>query len=149
MGLQIGQIDEFQGCDVARGQDHGRGAAGLQRLGPAFDANAPTVSRLQPVEAELWARRCEIVSRGKRELQEFAGHPGAHRVEARVIGAGAAATIAKETGQRLKPAGLQLAAQDIRWHTGRIGGGDGEGNRQSDGSVSVPAAPEAKRFTPA
>ena len=51
-----------------------------------------------------------------RELQELGRDPGADGVHAHVLGAGVAAAVAVEAGQRVVVAGLELVAQDVLCH---------------------------------
>ena len=69
-----------------------------------------------PVEAELGVRRRQVVADRRGEVQELGGDPGAHGVHADVLGAGVAAAVAVEAGERIEVAGLELFAEDVLCH---------------------------------
>src|SRR3984885_6077452 len=97
---QVAQLHPLQGGGVRRGQDDGRRHAGLEGLLPARGAQAPLVSGLQAGEAELGMGCGQVVADRRREDQELGGDPGAHRVDAVILGPGVAAAVTVETGER-------------------------------------------------
>ena len=86
---------------------------GVEGLLPAAGAQAPAVARLQAGEAILRHWRTEIVAGGLREGEELGRHHDADRVEADILAAGVAATVAVEAGHGLMRARLQGPAQHV------------------------------------
>ena len=116
VGDEVAQLHPLQGGRVGRRQHDRRRHPGLERLLPARGAQAPLVAGLQSREAELGVRRRQVVADRGREGQELRGDPGADRVHAHVLGAGVAAAVAVEAGQRVEVAGLELFAEDVLCH---------------------------------
>ena len=82
-----------------------------KRLLPARRAQAPLVTGLESVEAELGMRSGEVVADRGGEGQELRRHPGADGVHAEVLGARVAAAVAVEAGEGVVVAGLELVAR--------------------------------------
>ena len=60
--------------------------------------------------------RRQVVADRRRERQELRGDPGADRVHADVLGAGVAAAVTVEAGERVVVAGLELFAENVLCH---------------------------------
>ena len=71
---------------------------------------------LQAGEAELGVRRRQVVADRRREGEELGRDPGAHGVDAEVLGAGVAAAVPVEAGERVEIAGLECLAEDVLGH---------------------------------
>ena len=83
---------------------------------PPRDANAPLIARLQSGEAPFRVRCDEIVSVEHREIQEFARHLNAHRVQPEILRPGAAEAVPIKTGHRIATATFQFRSENIRGH---------------------------------
>src|SRR6476661_5967444 len=91
--LELVQGHDLQG-DGVRALEHDlRGGAGVERLLPAFRAQAPAVAGLQAGEAILRHRRREVVAAGPGESQESRCCDDANRVQPAVVAAGVAAAV--------------------------------------------------------
>src|SRR6185312_9152826 len=94
------QFHKLQRGDVAGLENHRRRTAGIQRFLPALYAKTPLVPILQARKVILWARRAQVIAARLRKLEETGAHPDANRMLAHISGAGAAETIAVESGHR-------------------------------------------------
>jgi hypothetical protein len=111
--FQILPRHELKGGDVGAFQPHARSAAGIERLLPAGDAQAPAIAGLQAGKFVLRDGRGEVVALRAAEEQEFGGHFHADGVETDIARAGAAIAIAIKTGDRLEAAGTQAFTEDV------------------------------------
>ena len=75
--------------------------------------DAPAIAGHEAGEAVQRHRRREVVADRALVLEELRRDDGADRVAAEVLGAGAAAAVAVEASQRVGPAGLELASEDV------------------------------------
>src|SRR6185437_1035600 len=98
---------------VGRGQHDRRGGAVLVRLEPVGRGHAPPVARHEPGEPELGHRRRQVVADPALVLEELGGHHRADGVAAQVLGAGRAASVPVEAGERIGATRLKLAAEHI------------------------------------
>ena len=80
---------------------------------PSGGAEAPAVARARPGKPYSGRGVERSLPRCAREVEELGGHPDADGVPAAVLGAGVAAAVAEEAGQRVERAGLQRLAQDV------------------------------------
>src|ERR1700677_1763745 len=114
--LEVVEIDEFQRGDVGGGEDDGGRHAGVERVFPAADAEAPAVAGDEAGEIPLRDGGAEVVPLLAGELQELGSHADADGVQAGVAGAGLAETVAVETGHGGLAAALEFAAEDVGLH---------------------------------
>lgn len=101
---ELRELDELERVFVRRLEQHRRGGAGGIGLFPTRGAQAPSVSRLEPREPKLGSRCGEIVSRRTRERKKILGDAGTDAVDTVIVGPGAAAAVAVESGQRIAAA---------------------------------------------
>jgi LacI family transcriptional regulator len=113
IGLEDLQRNDLERALVGRGQHHRRAGAVLVRLQPVGRGHAPPVPRHQPGEPELGHRGGQIVADPALVLEEFGRHHRADGVAAQVLGAGRAASVPVETGERIGSTRLEFAAQHI------------------------------------
>ncbi len=113
VGLEDLQRDDLERALVGRGQHHRRGGALPVRLQPVGRGHAPPVPRHQPGEPELGHRRGQVVADPALVLEELGGHHRADGVAAQVLGAGRAASVPVESGERIGSTRLKLAAEHI------------------------------------
>ena len=111
--LQFVERHDAQRCRMGGFEHDLRGGVAVERFLPAGGAQAPAVAGLQAGKAILRQGGAEIVAVGLGKGQERRGRDHADRVQADILGAGIAAAVAIEAGDRLDGAGLQRAAQDI------------------------------------
>ena len=60
------------------------------------------------------------------------GHLGAHEVHADVVAVRVATAVARESGQRIEAAGLELGAEDVAGHAGSVPDDGQRGGRAED-----------------
>ena len=113
VGLEDLQRDDLERALVGRGQHHRSGGAVPVRLQPVGRGHAPPVPRHQPGEPELGHRRGQVVADPALMFEEFGGYHGADGVTAQVLGAGRAASVPVEAGERVGSTRLKLAAEHI------------------------------------
>lgn len=87
--------------------------ARLPRLHPAQHVQAPAVAGLEAAEAQLRARRAEVVSAAARELEKVRRDPDADQVRDAVLAVRGAAPVAEIAGDRVEAARPQRAAEDV------------------------------------
>ncbi len=83
-------------------------------LKPTLSHHAPAIAGLQTRKAVLGHWRDQVIADAPLVLEESRGYHCAHQVDCLIRPAGAAA-IAIEACDRVRTAGLQFAAQDIRF----------------------------------
>ena len=105
-----GEWNDVEGMLIGGGEHHVAGGAVQVRSKPVGSGHAPAVPGVQPGEAIPRQRGAQIVADALLMLEELRGYDGADRVTAAVLGAGAAAPVAIEAGERFSPARLELAA---------------------------------------
>ena len=98
---------------VARSTTRGAAPA-FEGFLPAGRAQTPLIARTQPREAELMARRRQVVAAGAGELEELRRHAGAYGVAAHVFIRGVAAAVAEEARHRIFRARLDRLAEHVR-----------------------------------
>ncbi len=108
--------DRFERLFMRGFETCGSDNTGIIRLLPTVDADAPMIARFQSAETVFWSGRDQVVTDGCLVLQEFIIHFDADRVLTRIFGTGVALTIAIETREWLRTAGLQDGAQNILNH---------------------------------
>ena len=113
VGPQDLQRDDLERALVGRGQHHRGGGTVAVRLQPVGRGHAPPIPRHQPGEPELGHRRRQVVADPALMLEEFGGHHRADGVTAQVLGAGRAASVPVEAGERIGSTRLKLAAEHI------------------------------------
>jgi hypothetical protein len=110
--------EDFEGDDFERGlvrglEDDGAGRAVALHLEPTGGADAPAVAGLQAGKAVLRHGGGEIVAEALGGSEELGGDDAADGVDAEVVGAGGAATVAVEAGEGVHAAGLKGLAEDV------------------------------------
>jgi hypothetical protein len=105
--------DDIKGA-LVRGCEHDvGGCAILVRSQPVRGGYAPAVTGHEPGEAVLLQRGAEIVADAPLVLEKLGRDHRADRVTPPVLGAGAAAPVAVEPGERIDPTRLELTAENI------------------------------------
>src|SRR5437868_14438004 len=107
VALEIGEAAIGERPLMRRAQHDTRRQPGLERLLPAWRAEAPAIARLQPREAVIRHRRREIVAARLGVVEEADGGDDAHRMAAAIGRAGIAAAVAEEPGDRPQRAILE------------------------------------------
>lgn len=120
MFLQVFKIDPFKSGAVGGFEIDGRGDAGIKGLLPAGDAEAPFVPGFQTGKTVGWYRSGQVVAGCLGEFEELTGQHDTDGMEAAIFWAGAAETVAIETGHRFLAATLEFSSEDVGYH-----GGDG------------------------
>jgi hypothetical protein len=105
---------------MGRFQVNGRGAAVLEGVFPAGNADAPFVAGLEAGETPFGTRRDEIVSIEHGKIEELLRDLDADGVLSNIFGAGAAVAIAVEASQRTAAATFQLGPEDVGRHDGKL-----------------------------
>jgi hypothetical protein len=80
---------------------------------PVGCGHAPSVAGREPGEAILRHRRDQIVTDRSLVLEKLGGDHRADRVAAEVLRTGVAASITKETGDRVGAAGGERSSEDV------------------------------------
>lgn len=109
MRLQDLKVDELQCGDVRRFEDDRGGVARFVGLLPAFDADAPAVTRLEPGKAPLRHGGRQVVARLLRVVEEVGGHFRANEVQSLIFAARVAASVPIEAGHRIGRTSLQIS----------------------------------------
>ena len=113
--------DDVERPLVRRREHDVGGRAVAVRAQPVDRGDAPAVAGHEAGEAVERHRRREVVADRALVLEELGGHDRADRVAAEVLGPGAAAAVAVEARDRVGPAGLEVAAEDVAfWHVRSI-----------------------------
>jgi hypothetical protein len=116
VGLQIFQRNKLE-CVNVRGFEHDLWShAGLERLDPARHAQAPPVTGLQSGKIILGHGRGEIISHRAAEGEKLFRRHNTNGMQALVIGAGAAITVAVKSRHGIAAAALQGLAKNIAGH---------------------------------
>jgi hypothetical protein len=108
--------DDFESVLVGGFEEDGAGCSGLLDCEPAGGADAPAVSGFEAGESVLRHGSGEIVAEGFGGGEEGGVDDAADGVDAVVIGAGVAASVAVEAGRRvsgLAAAGFERAAENV------------------------------------
>lgn len=113
MPLKVFQRTIAQRPVVGRRQHHLRGFSGAQGLLPSGSTQTPTITGFQSGESVFGHRRAEIVADGSGEREKFHGRNNANGVGAAILGRRIAASIAKESGDRVNRARCEWAAEDV------------------------------------
>lgn len=113
MLLEIGEVNELKGRFMSGFQHDAWRTISLEGFLPASGTQAPLVARLETGKAEIRPRGGEIIAALFRELEEIRSHFRADDVDALIASAAAAATIAVPAGERIRRAGLEVAAEHI------------------------------------
>src|SRR5579871_675037 len=109
---------------LVRGGEHDeRGDALLVRVQPRVSGHAPAIAGGEAGKPVLGHRRAQVVADAQLELEELRGHHGADRVAAEITGAGSAASVTVEAGERVQAAGLERPAEDVAVHRATLSGG--------------------------
>src|SRR5260370_39310163 len=87
--------------------------AGVKGFLPARRAQTPAIAGFEAGEAGGWDRGRQIVAGGLREGEELGVDPGAHGMDAEILGPSLAAAGAVEAGQRLRAAFGERLAKDV------------------------------------
>ena len=132
MRLEVFEIHEFQGRNVAGLEDHFRGASGFQRFFPAFDAKTPTVSIFKTGKKVIWAWSPEVISPRFREGEEIGGDYSADRMQSAVFGARSTEAVAIKAGKWGGAAALQSGAKNVGAHENRGVNGEGSSDFTKD-----------------
>jgi hypothetical protein len=109
---------DVEGDDLERGlvggfKHDGAGCSCLVNLKPSAGADAPAIALLEPWEAVLRHGCGEIVAQPRRGCEELLCDDAADGVNAEIVGAGVAASIAKKTGDGVCAASFQRLAEHI------------------------------------
>lgn len=80
---------------------------------PVRRGDAPAISRYQPREPEVRHRGDQVIAYGTLMVEELGRYDSADRMAAQILGAGVAATIAVEPGDRVVTARLEFAAKHV------------------------------------
>ena len=111
--LERGERDYVERPLVGGGEhDVGRGTVVVGSQ-PVDGGHAPAVAGHQSGESVLRSRGAEVVADAPLVLEERLGHDRADRVAAPIFGAGVAAAVAIEPGERVVAAGLEFAAEHV------------------------------------
>lgn len=111
--LECFKLDDRQHRLVRRGQDNRCGYPVVEGSCPVHGGHAPAVARNQPWEAVLGQRRGQVVADTALMVEELGRDDGTDGVATQVLGSGAAAAVAEESGQRLGATGLELVAKHV------------------------------------
>ena len=105
--------NDSQGGLVGGLEHDGAASSGLLHLQPASGADAPAITRLETLKAELrhWCR--EVVTQLLRDTEELLIDDAADGVDAEVIGASLAAAGAVEAGHWLTATDLERLAENV------------------------------------
>jgi hypothetical protein len=118
--FEVLQVHELKHGGMRRFKIDGCGATALKSGFPTRDANTPTISRFQSGKTPFGHWCHEIVPVEDRKIEEFLSYFHANGMQADVLGARAAITIAIKPGHRIAATATQLGAEDIRWHGDRL-----------------------------
>lgn len=114
----------MQGRFGGRFEDDGAGVAGVEGFFPASRANAPAIAGLESGESVKRHRGAEVIAARLAEGEEFFVHFAADRVAAAVLGPHLAFAVAIESGDRIRAAGDEDAADYVFvFHDGPRSGG--------------------------
>jgi|DEB0MinimDraft_10_1074344.scaffolds.fasta_scaffold00426_8 L-amino acid N-acyltransferase YncA len=116
MGPQQCERNDVQRPFVGCGKTNRAGIARLSRLQPSSRADTPAVTRDQPDEAVLGARRGEIVADRRRIGEKVGGDRGTDRVRPGIFLGGVAAAVPEKPGHRVVPTLRQRASENIANH---------------------------------
>src|SRR5258708_8747470 len=111
--LELGERHDVQRDGMRRLEHDLRRRPAIERLLPAAGAQAPAIARFQAGEAVLRQGRAEVVAVRLGEGEKLRCHDDADGMQADILAAGVAATVAVEAGHRLLRAGLEWAAQGV------------------------------------
>jgi hypothetical protein len=98
----------MRGCK----DDVGRGT-GLMRRQPVGCSHTPAITGHEPRKSILRHRRDQVVADAQLVLEELGGDNGADRVAPKVLRTGVAASITKESGNRVGAADRERSPQDV------------------------------------
>jgi hypothetical protein len=128
-------LEQIERHDIERplvrgGEDDESGDALFVRAQPGVGRHAPAVPGLEAGKVVLGRRRAQVIPDAPLILEKFSGHDGADRVTPQVTGAGTAAAVAVEAGERVGAARLERAAEHIALHRESIVARIGRGERR-------------------
>ena len=113
MLLQSFERDDLESSLMRGCENDVGGGAVYVRLEPVRRGHAPAIARHQPGEAIPRHWRDQVVADLLLMLEKLGSDHGADRVAAKVLGAGVAATVAKEPGDRIGTTCVERSAEDI------------------------------------
>jgi hypothetical protein len=98
---------------VGRREDHVSGSAIAVGAQPVHGRDAPAITGHQAGKLIGRDWRAQVVADAPLMVEKLSGDHSADGVAAEILWSGPAAAITVETGQRVAPAGLQLASEHI------------------------------------
>lgn len=99
---------------LMRGCEHDVGCRTVDMgLEPAGRRHAPPIAGYKPRESILRHWCDQVVAGASLVLEKFGGDDRADRMTPKVLGAGVAAAITKEAGNRVRAAGGERTAEDV------------------------------------
>jgi hypothetical protein len=111
--LQSFERDDLE-SSLVRGCENDIGCRAVYvRLEPVGCGHTPAIAGHQPGKAILRHWRDQVVADLLLMLEKLGGDHGADRVAAKVLGAGIAATVAKEPGDRIGATCVERSAEDV------------------------------------
>jgi hypothetical protein len=110
------EVHEFERGLMRGLEDHRRGATCIERLLPSGDTEAPFVARLETLKAKLGHRRAEVIAGCFRELEKLLSHQRADGMQPAILCTRATVAIAKESGERIAAAALEVCSKDVGGH---------------------------------
>ena len=130
-GLQLFERGKFQCGRVGGFECNLRCHASIVSLFPTRRAEAPAVTGIEPGKPVFRSRRAEVVALSGGKFEELRGHDRANGMHSLIATPGVAVAISKESRAGFKTTRLQVAAQNISRHVGKMAQTPHGGNAQS------------------
>src|SRR5437660_4843995 len=88
----------------------------FERGFPSSNADAPFVAGFESWKSPFRNWRDQIVAVEHGKIEKLARHFHANSVQANILGAGPAKTVAIKSGQRIATTTFEFGAKNVRWH---------------------------------